>query len=327
MTRARQRSRRVCQRINPDAHTYAALKIGRRSLEMGIVDFNGSLLALVEKFQPFPTPRTTLDFIESQLPGLLKTAKLKKKSVSGMAVAMPYELWHWTSEFGAPTDEMEAWRTFDPVAEIGRLVPWKVVVENDATAACRAEVVFGSHFEKQDWIYFYIGTFIGGGVVLNGSVFPGRRGNAGGFGPMRVPEQDGGNRLVDHASLVTLEHQIAAEGGDPFAIYRQPEAWAKFETQVQGWITRAGRNLAHSIVSALSVMDFEAVVIDGSIPVEIKDRVVAEVVGQLENIDLQGVLFPKVEAGRIGHRARTIGAAATIVSSDYLNDQNTLLRA
>ena len=171
-----------------------------------------------------------------------------------------------------------------------------------------------------------MGTFIGGGVVLNGSVFPGRRGNAGGFGPMRVPDQEGGNRLVDHASLVVLERNIAAKGGEPFALYEDNADWDQFEPLVAQWITRAGRNLAHAIVSSLSVMDFEAVVIEGAIPTDVKDRLVDEVLGQLEKTDLQGVLIPKVEAGKIGRQARTIGAAAALVGADYLIDQNTLLR-
>ena len=64
-----------------------------------------------------------------------------------------------------------------------------------------------------------MGTFIGGGVVLNGSVFPGRRGNAGGFGPMRVPDMVGGDRLIDHASLIVLERGLASAGIDPADIY------------------------------------------------------------------------------------------------------------
>ncbi len=313
-------------RINPDAHHYVALKIGRRSIELAVVNFAGEVTSIQSQAQPFPTPRTTLDFLRSELSGVLRSAKKSRKSISGMAVAMPFELWSWTEEFDAPTKKMDAWRDFDVTAEFGKIVPWKIRVENDATAACRAELVFRSHAEKQDWIYFYVGTFIGGGIVLNGSVFPGRRGNAGGFGPMRVPDQEGGNRLVDHASLVVLERSVAAAGGDPFALHDEHADWDQFEPLVEHWIAKAGRNLAHAVVSSLSVMDFEAVVIDGAIPADVKDRLVAEVLDQLENADLQGVLMPKVEAGQVGRRARTVGAAAALISADYLIDQNTLLR-
>lgn len=314
-------------RINPKAHFYVTLKIGRRSLELSVVNFIGEVLTHENKFQPFPTPTSTLEFLSENLSPLLKAAKKTRKAISGMAVAMPFELWSWTEEFGAPTAEMEAWRDFDAIAEFGKIVPWDIMIENDATAACRAEVVFGSHANKQDWIYFYIGTFIGGGVVLNGSVFPGRRGNAGGFGPMRVPEQDGGNRLVDHASLVVLERSIASVGGDPFCLYQNEAAWHEFRAEVDSWIKRASRNLAHSIVSSLSVMDFEAVVIDGAIPKFVKSHLVESVAKQLKQTDLQGVLMPKVEAGQVGRQARTVGAAAALVSVNYLIDQNTLNRS
>ena len=314
-------------RINPDAHFYVTLKIGRRSLELAVVNFIGEVLAQANKFQPFPTPASTIEFLTENLSPVLKAARKSRKAISGMAVAMPFELWSWTEEFGAPTAEMEAWREFDAATEFRKVVPWDIIVENDATAACRAEVVFGSHVEKQDWVYFYIGTFIGGGVVLNGSVFPGRRGNAGGFGPMRVPEQEGGNRLVDHASLVVLERSIASKGGEPFRLYQDEAAWYEFAIEVDAWIERASRNLAHSIVSSLSVMDFEAVVIEGAIPGRIKTQLVEAVVKQLKQTDLQGVLMPSVEAGQVGKQARTVGAAAALVSKDFLVDQNTLNRA
>lgn len=313
-------------RINPEAHHFVSLRIGRRSLDLAVVNFVGEIISIRSSSQPFPTPEATLEFFKSELNGVLRSAKQNRNSISGMAVAMPFELWSWTEEFRAPIEEMEAWRNFDVAREFGKSVPWEVLVENDATAACRAELVFGSHAERQDWIYFYVGTFIGGGVVLNGSVFPGRRGNAGGFGPMRVPEQEGGNRLVDHASLVVLEQHIAAAGGEPLGLYQERDDWDQFEPHVGNWISRASRNLADAIVSSLSVLDFEAVIIDGAIPTDVKKRLVNEVKVQLEHADLQGVLMPDIEPGQMGWRARTIGAAAALISAGYLFDQNTLLR-
>ncbi|WP_417241129.1 ROK family protein [Celeribacter halophilus] len=305
-------------RINPDAHHYVSLKIGRRSMELAVVNFIGEVLATKERFFPFPTPDETFNFIKDELQAVLRSAKKTRKAISGMAVAMPFELWHWTDDFGAPVEEMAAWRDFDAARDLGNLVPWDVVVENDATAACRAEVVFGRHVEKHDWIYFYVGTFIGGGIVLNGRVFPGRRGNAGGFGPMRVPDQEGGNRLVDHASLVTLERAVAASSGNAYTLYEASGGWDMFEPLVSEWVVRAGRNIAHAIVSSLAVIDFEAVVIDGAMPADVRNRLVSEVVSQLRQMDLQGVLMPDVEAGKFGRQARIIGAAAALISAEYL---------
>ena len=313
-------------RINPDAHFYTALKIGRRSLELALVDFSGAIRASVSRLQPYPTPDATVSFVRDQIGKVLKDAGQTPETVSAMAVVMPYELWSWTEDFGAPLDEMAAWRDFDVKTAFQSVAPWPVTLENDATAACRAEVSFGAHPEKQDWIYFYVGTFIGGGIVLNGSVFRGRRGTAGGFGSMRVPEQAGGNRLLDHASLIVLERAIAAAGGSPFDLYEEDTDWAQWQDLLDAWIDRSARNLAHAIVSALSVMDFEAVVVDGAMPPSVTQQLVNAVRQRLREVDLQGVVLPPVEAGQVGRQARTIGAAATILCEDYMIDQNTMLR-
>ena len=121
-------------------------------------------------------------FNEAHIP-VLRSAKVRKSDVSGLSVVMPFELWSWTDEFDAPVSEMMDWKTFDIEHELSQQSPYTVAIENDGTAACRAELMFGKHQNKSDWIYFYVGTFIGGGVVLDQKLFAGKRGNAGGLAP------------------------------------------------------------------------------------------------------------------------------------------------
>ena len=313
-------------RINPDAHRYVSLKVGRRSAELAVVNFVGEILSHRKEAYSYPTPANVMDFVGRMLTPALRSAKTARKNVTAMAVAMPFELWSWTEEFGAPHEELQAWRDFDIAKGLGEKVPWTVVVENDGTAACRAEQIFGEHSEKQDWIYFFVGTFIGGGVVLNGSVFPGRRGNAGGFGPMRVPDMAGGDRLLDHASLIVLERSLASAGIDPVTIYEEETDWSEFEEYLEPWFQRASKSLSYAVISSLSIMDFDSVIIDGATPPMIKDRLVKDVISQLNATDLHGVAFPAVEAGQIGRDARLIGAVGTLINQDYLLDQNTLMR-
>ena len=313
-------------RINPDAHKYVTLKIGRRSVELAVVNFVGEILSQRYVAYSYPVPSNVMGLVGKMLTPLLRSAKTPRNKVTAMAVAMPYELWSWTDEFGAPQEELQAWRDFDIAESLATTVPWPVAVENDGTAACRAEQIFGEHSEKQDWIYFFVGTFIGGGIVLNGSVFPGRRGNAGGFGTMRIPDMDGGNRLVDHASLIVLERNLEKAGIDPAIVEREDTDWAEFGEHLEQWLQRAGKSLSHAIVSSLSVLDFDSVVIDGAIPPMVRNRLVEEVVKQLEMTDLQGVALPAIEPGQIGRDARLIGAAGLLINRDYLLDQNTLMR-
>jgi len=317
----------VPMRLNPEARYYIGFKVGRRTFELVLVNFVGDILARISDVHNYPTPSNTLAFVDAHLDTLLAHAGVSRNDVSAFNIATPFELWSWASDFDAPSAEMDSWRNFNLQQEIQSRVPWTVSVENDGTAACRAELVFGPAIDAQDLVYFYVGTFIGGGIVLNGSVFPGKRGNSGGFGPLRIPDEPGGDRLVDHASLVVLEHLIAQRDTElASTIYSEHQDWDQLEPELSIWINRAGRSLAHAIISALAVIDFEKVVIDGAMPAAIRERLVNTVANQIDQLDMQGVLRPDILAGHFGYTARSVGAAAMQISSECMIDQNTLLR-
>jgi predicted NBD/HSP70 family sugar kinase len=310
-------------RLNPAARHYLGIKIGRRSLDLVLIDFVGTILARRVIPHDFPIPRELINTVRAELEPLLLSAQKRPDDIDALGVAMPSELWNWTQEFGAPRSEMEAWRDFDVASALQQIIPVPVTIENDATAACRAELVLRPHRPEQDIIYFFIGTFIGGGIILNGSVYTGRRGNAGGFGPLRVPDEPGGQRLVDHASLVVLEKMIASRGQDPFLLQNVAEDWSEIGPDLSQWIARAARSLAHAIVSTLAVIDFEAVIIDGAFPDACRTRLVQAVGDELSKLDLQGVVRPDLSCGHLGTTARALGGAVKHISANYMINQSS----
>ena len=136
-------------------------------------------------------------------------------------------------------------------------------------AACGAELVVGRGVEHADFIYFFIGYFIGGGVVLNNAVYSGPGGNAGAFGPMPMPAKKNGSaqRLFDDASIFVLETQLRRQGRDPSCLWHEPNNWAGFDALLDQWIDHTARSLAHAIIASCSVIDFPAAIIDGGFPV------------------------------------------------------------
>ena len=81
---------------------------------------------------------------------------------------------------------MDGWRTFSIAEEIGRLCPYPVTLCNDATSACAAEFFFGEAWRERDFLYFFLGAFLGGGLVLDGALYTGRTGNAAALGSMPI---------------------------------------------------------------------------------------------------------------------------------------------
>lgn len=76
--------------------------------------------------------------------------------------------------------------------ELVQAVSLPVIIDNDANAATYGEWRCGAALNLNNIIYIYLGTGIGGGLVLNGQLQHGARGFAGEFGHMKV-----GGELLD----------------------------------------------------------------------------------------------------------------------------------
>lgn len=313
--------------LKADSVFFLGVKIGRRSTDVVLVDFLGHIRARERCTYAYPLPQPCVDYTRSAVDDLSAKLGARRGRIAGLGIAVPFELWNWADEVGAPADEMEAWRGFDLRGAIAAFCPWPVYLQNDATAACGAELAFGRHSRLQDFIYFYCGTFVGGGVVLNGSLYSGRTGNAGALGTMPVPGMSGPpQQLIDQASLVLLERALKAKNVDTAPLWDPDADWSDLDCEVAEWLDTAARGLAYAVIAAASVIDFEAAVIDGSLPPAIRARLVARMAEEIHRIDLQGIALPKLEEGSIGGIARALGGASLPLFDRYLIDQNTLMR-
>lgn len=299
---------------------FLGLKIGRRSSEMVLVDFHGNLRGRRVRRHDWPMPDAAISFCDMAVHELLEQLPTELRArVAGMGVATPFQLWDWADSLGAPQAEMDLWRGRDLRSELAARHPFAVFLENDATAACGAELVFGTAPMPQDFLHVYMGFFVGGGVVLNGSLWPGRSGNAGALGsmPVRAP---GGQvvQLIEVASIAVLERGLIAAGLPTDLIWASPEHWPVPETLLAPWIAGAAEGLAQAAVAALSVIDFQAMVIDGWMPAEVRQRIVAAVGVALARQNMAGLEPLSVIEGTIGADARALGAAALPLTDRFL---------
>ncbi len=162
------------------------------------------------------------------------------RRIAGLGIAMPFELWNWADTVGAPRETMEAWRNVDIRAQVQASSSFPVYLQNDATSACGAELVFGHNTGLRDFIYFYLGAFAGGGVVLNGKLYGGPTGNAGALGSMPVPGPQGRpTQLIDVASIAMLEKALNARGVDASRLWTNPQEWDDMGADLETWLDQA----------------------------------------------------------------------------------------
>lgn len=317
--------------LAPGGVFFLGLQVGRRSAQMVLIDFTGRVLGLREQRHPraAPHPDTVLSFATLAAADLVSTLPPESQArIGGLGIAMPFRLWDWGAGFAA-------WQGRDLRAEAAAATGLPAWLENDASCACAAEMIFGRRDLPGDFLHVYIGYYAGGGLVLNGRLWLGPRGNAGAIGstpvpggpsPLAVPgaarkdgtatAEPGVMQLLQRASLAALEIGVGSElrGAGAAQDWSLPP---EIRTQ---WLTEAGAATAFAALSAATFLDLEAVVIDGAIPLALRTDLVAEVLRGLARLPSAGVTLPRIMAGTMGRPARAIGAAALPLAEGYLLD-------
>ena len=296
----------VPMRLAADGVLSIGLKIGRRSANLLVMDFQGGIRKQMRTTYAYPLPQDVFGFLKEGLSETLAgMSQAERERLCGIGIAAPFELWNWHELVGAPAEEFQSWENIDFKAEVAKFIDLPLYLINDATAACQAEHVFGRGKEFCDYAYFYVGAFVGGGVVLNHSVYEGHQKNAGALGSLRTVGPDGESRqLIDSASIYLLEARLHQAEIDPLGLWKEPQNWDAFSIHVEPWLDQTAQELAKASLSTCAVIDFEAVLIDGAFPKSIKEALVTRLRGCLEQQDTRGLLVPRIETGTVGRNAR-----------------------
>ena len=319
---------RVPFSLNPEGAYSIGLKIGRHRSELVLMDFIGNIIVQQDITYQYPATHELSAFVSINTPNLINSLdEHLRERVVGIGIATPFELWNWGDEIGAPKDVMAAWKDFDIKHEMNTAAKLPAFMLNDATAACAAELTLGNSQKHDNFLYIHIGFFIGGGIVLNGSVFSGPSGNAGALAalPIRVKATDSTEesyQLVRDTSKLSLQRMLEAAGKDASIIWDTEGDWSVLGETLDTWIDRLSEGLAYAITSATAIIDFPAIVIDGDLPLDIRARITQLVTEKLQSIDHQGLSPVTIIEGSLGRNARLIGGASLPLLANFSRDRD-----
>jgi len=314
--------------LNANGVLSLGVKIGRRSLELMLVNFHGEAIEYKRFAYTAPRQKEVAALLRRELFALLQGVEDSLRGrIIGIGVAMPGQISGWTDVMGLDPADLMDWDEVDVAALIAEIAGLPVEIYNDATAACAAEMVLGGALTFSSAIYIYVGTFIGGGVVINGQLFEGSQRNAGAIGSMPVATGKGGEeQLIRQGSLFSLENTLRAAGigdlGMVADLMRDPRAAKAFDD----WRLSAARPIAQAIAAAVSVIDFEGVVIDAMLHRQQLEALVQDVREALQKMDLTGTSPVALRRGSIGPKARVCGAAILPLIRQFSPDQELLVK-
>lgn len=313
--------------LNPEAAYSFGLKVDHRSADVALVNFVGDVVAFERTLFDYPTPDDVMTFAKGAIARMCRKHKaIQKERIAGLGIASPFHQWDLSAEIGAPAGRLDAWRQIDIRAELDRVLDWPVFLHNDATVAAAAELMFGAGGACADFLYAYVGYFIGGGLVLDHHLFPGRNRLAGALGEISVPGRKGEPALplLRTASLHSLAGRLDAAGEG--RIWSSPEDWGDLGAPLAEWIDDVSEGLAHAARSAVALLDIDNVVIDGALPAVVRKEIAKATRRKLARILVERPEPFSVIEGSFGHLGPAIGGASIPLLVKYSNDKDLLFK-
>ncbi|WGG51413.1 ROK family protein [Rugamonas sp. DEMB1] len=352
--------------LNPDGAFSFGVNIGRRRLDVLLIDFTGVVRQRASLAYRFPEQEVVFPAIAAEVARMRAAlpAALRAR-LQGVGVAAPLQLDRWHALMGTPPGQAGCWERQDIAARIAADTGLPVRFAKDTAAACVAELVAGRGRSVKSFLYLFVDTFIGGGLVLDSQLYAGLHGNAGAVGslPLAVAVAGGAGdgvgagtgladgagsaagaigpdavgaaagaaaaqpaQLLSVASLLGLEQRFTQAGLDPTAATDERAMQAPWLAHSAVWAEQGGGAIAMALASANCLLDLDGAIVDGSCSRALLELLLEAVTAALRRYNWEGARCPQVLAGTIGADARALGGALLPLYVNFAPDPEVFLK-
>jgi predicted NBD/HSP70 family sugar kinase len=330
---------RTLLRLRPTGRFAIGVHIDPTVTTVALLDLVGDV---VESVRTLPASATTPDrlvtAITESASGLVASTGVDPGRVLGMGIAAPGP---FDPGAGVVLDPplLPEWSRVGLRELLHEATGYPVVLHKDAAAAALAELWRGSAASLADFVFLYLGTGLGAGLVLGGELIGGSTDNAGEIGHLMV-DADGprcrcGQRgcvgpacmprtLVAEAAAAGLLPRPSSDAGDReidelfTAMCRLPAARPILE--------RSATRLARGAATIANLLDVRAVVFGGPIWDRISDVFLPILNNTLLTTTEARKVHPVTALGSsLGPDVGAIGAGCLVLEHSFSTRPSTLL--
>jgi glucokinase len=307
--------------------------LGGTNLRAAVIGLSGT----IEHRQSVPTnaeegPDQVLRRMAELVMSVANLAGFDKSLVIGVAAPGPLNPKTGIVQF---TPNLPGWLDYPLRDELARRTGFQVVVENDANCAVVGEARFGAAEGASDVIYLGLGTGVGGGAIVNGTLVSGVNGLGGELGHVCVA-LDGprctcggigcleaftaGWAIAREGELVAATSdgaglREAANGNEitPRAIIKAAEAGDPSAIAI---LKRSGRALGAAIGAFVNIFNPELIVIGGGLGVG-DGHILAAARGALGEYSFRAQReAARIVVAKLGDDSGLFGAGALALDSE-----------
>ena len=314
--------------LNPEASFSIGVSIGRHQLDISLIDFKCNILKQYSIRYDFPDVQIVLKKITQSLKKIFgNLSPDQQQRLAGIGISQPDKINKWAEVFGIDINLLNQWDDVNIVNEVKILAPqYEVIRMNDVYAACLAELFLGNANKHPNFHYIYLGSFIGGAIVLNGQLFKPSLLNSSTIGTIPIHTADGYRQLNGLASLISLEQNLRKKGFDPKLLIMEKELPPEVQLMFDAWLEYALKAIKWSIVSFNSVISTNLVIIDAHLSKNLIAEINIKLINLFDDFYWEATEPITIKSGTIGKHARALGSAIIPFNNLYGLSQSTLLK-
>lgn len=280
--------------LNPDGAYAVGLDLDRDHLTGVLVDLAGTARQRIHLDVDTPSPTETLHLMAEMVNELVSHEGLRHDQVAGVGVGVPGPM-HKASDGNGYLVRPKAFAGWDniPLASwLGDKVGMPVHLENNALAAAIGEHWYGAGRHIRNFFYIYVGSGLGGGLIMDGMPQEGFTGNAGEIGYLPTVLAGGGavensgdvEHVGLHFNLPRLYETLRRSGTNVQRLEDLDALLASGHTPLLEWMDNASDHLTGLVLAVEYLIDPEAICFGGrlsdSILRGLMDRVAAQLPGR-----------------------------------------------
>ncbi len=313
--------RPILLELNYRSHCVIGVEIATAFVNLVVSDLNAVIL--YQCCVPFDIgvgPDVTVARVQDLIQGGLSAVGINPSQVAGVGIGIPGPLYYAAGQIIAPPI-MPGWNGVALRDLFETVLPFPVVVDNDANLGAIAEYRLGAAQGIRNVAYIYLGSAgIGGGLVLNGAIYRGEIGSAGEIGHLTIDEDGppctcGSFGCLEAVAGMPTVLRRAAElfGGQRMTLDQLVEEAHSGTEAVQALFVSSAKYVGIAVASLLNVCNPGLVVLGG--PFSAAGDLLLETVRSTARKRALPIALKHCEivAGALGANAVALGAASQII--------------